>query len=90
MGSRNLEVVHWKVSYPDLRTSLKEKYSLVIDRDNTSSFHQATVDPGHLCGPQVIQTMTKTPQNLFLNKYYYLYYTVLLCVDLVCRLCLYR
>ena len=31
-----------------------KKYSSVMDRDNTNSFHQAAVDPDHLCDPQVI------------------------------------
>ena len=57
-GNKNLGVVHWKVSHPELHTSLEENYSSVMDWDNTSSFHQATVDLDHLCGPQVMQTMT--------------------------------
>ena len=41
--------------------------SSVIDCDNTSSLHQAMVDPDHLCGPQVIQAMMKTPGKYQLN-----------------------
>ena len=43
-----------------------------------------------LCGPQVIQTMIKIPDYLFLNKYYYSYLYIkqqqLFCAGLVYRL----
>ena len=39
----------------------------VMDWDTTSSFHQATVDPDYVCGPQVIQTIS---DYLFLNIIY--------------------
>ena len=48
-------------------------YSSVMDLDNTSSLHQAMVDPNHLCGPQVIQAMMKTPGKYQLNLWYHLY-----------------
>ena len=44
-----------------------------------SSLYQAIVDPDYLCHPQVIQTMIKTPECLFLNKYCYLLYYTIMC-----------
>ena len=41
--------------------------SSVMDCDNTSSLHQAMVDPDRLCGSQVIQAMMKTPGKYQLN-----------------------
>ena len=48
-------------------------YSSVMDLDNTTSLHQAVVDPYRLCGPQVIQAMMKTPGKYQLNLWYHLY-----------------
>ena len=53
-----------------------------MDWNNTSSFHQAMVDPDNLCDPQVIDNCTVSEQ-LSVKQYYY---TVLLCADPVCRL----
>ena len=41
--------------------------SSLMDLDNTSSLHQAMVDPDHLCDPRVIQAMIKTPGKYQLN-----------------------
>ena len=40
-----------------------------MECDSTSSLHQATIDPNHLCGPQVIQAMMKTPGKYWLELY---------------------
>ena len=50
-------------------------YSSVMECDNTSSLHQAMVDPDCLCGPQVIQAMMKTPGKYQLNLWYHLMFS---------------
>ena len=53
----------------------------VMDCDNASMQYpyQTTIDPDLLCGPQVIQTIIKIPDYVFLNKYYYLLCSSILC-----------
>ena len=50
------------------QTEKQNSRSGSLEVDTTSSFHQATVDPDYLCGLQVIQTMIKIPDYLFLNN----------------------